>query len=123
MKLAELFPEGGKGVIATADGDGSVNTAIYARPHLVDDDTLAWGMTDSRSYANLSANPRASYLYLAPGNGYSGWRLSLELKEIRHDGELLKEIKENTARIVDPTAGAAVKHVGYFRVIEVRPLV
>ena len=34
MKLAELFPEGGRGVIATASADGVVNTAIYARPHI-----------------------------------------------------------------------------------------
>jgi hypothetical protein len=123
MKLAELFPHGGKGVIATADGDGSVNTALYARPHIIDDETLAWGMTDSRSYANLSGNPKASYLYLAPGPGYSGWRLTLELKEIRQDGELLEEIKENTARLVSPTVGASIKYLGYFRVVEVRPLV
>ena len=123
MKLAELFPHGGKGVIATADGDGSVNTAIYARPHIVDDETLAWGMTDSRSYANLSSNPKASYLYMAPGNGYSGWRLTLELKEILQGGELLDEIKENTSRLVSPTVGAAIKYLGYFKVVEVRPLV
>jgi hypothetical protein len=72
MKLAELFPAGGKGVIATASGVGVVNTAIYARPHIIDDETLAWGMTDGRSYANLKENPYASYLYMAPVNGFSG---------------------------------------------------
>lgn len=123
MKLAELFPEGGKGIIATAGRDGSVNTAIYARPHLIDEETLAWGMTEGRSYANLKQNPHASYLYIAPGGGYAGWRLSLKLQELRDDGELLQQIRESTTRIVDPMAGAAVKHVGYFQVLEVRPLV
>ena len=57
MKLAELFPEGGRGVIATSGAGGVVNTAIYAKPQIVDDETLAWGMTDGRSYQNLTENP------------------------------------------------------------------
>jgi hypothetical protein len=123
MKLAELFPVGGKGVIATAGAGGVVNTAIYARPHIIDDETLAWGMTDGRSYANLKENPHASYLYLAPVNSFSGWRLTLELKKIEESGELLETIRKSTKEIVGPEAGVMVKHVGYFRVTEVRPLI
>lgn len=123
MKLAELFPVGGKGVIATADGGGVVNIAIYARPHIIDDETLAWGMTNGRSYNNLKENPRASYLYMAPVQGFSGWRLTLELKEIEDSGELLEKIRKSTKEIVGPEAGVLVKHVGYFRVTEVRPLI
>jgi len=123
MKLAELFPVGGKGVIATASGAGVVNTAIYARPHIIDDETLAWGMTDGRSYGNLKENPHASYLYLAPVSGFSGWRLTLELKKIEDGGELLETIRKNTKEIVGPEAGLMVKHVGFFRVTEVRPLI
>ena len=123
MKLAELFPEGGRGVIATASADGVINTAIYARPHIIDDETLAWGMTDGRSHANLKENPHASYLYMAPVNGFSGWRLKLELKYMEDSGELLETIRKNTVEIVGPDAGTAVRHVGYFRVTEVRPLI
>ena len=88
MKLAELFPEGGRGVIATADATGVVNTAVYAVPHVIDEDTVAWGMTSGRTHNNLLANPNASYLYLAPSRGGSGWRLTLHLKEIQDQGEL-----------------------------------
>ena len=123
MKLAELFPEGGRGVIATADAVGTVNTAIYATPHVIDEETLAWGMAEGRTYGNLLANPHASYLYMAPSRGFSGWRLTLEFKEFKEEGELLEKIRENTAKIVSPQAGAAVKHVGYFKVLEVRPLI
>ena len=123
MKLAELFPEGGRGVIATADTKGVVNTAIYATPHIVDEETLAWGMTEGRTYGNLRSNPHAAYLYMAPSRGFSGWRLTLELKEFKEDGDLLEKIRENTAKLVSPQAGAAVKHVGYFKVIEIRPLI
>ena len=46
MKLSELFSNPGLGVMATAAADGSVNTAVYARPHVIDEATLVWGMTD-----------------------------------------------------------------------------
>ena len=123
MKLAELFPSGGKGVIATASAAGVVNTAIYARPHIINDETLAWGMTDGRSYANLRENPRASYLYMAPVSGFSGWRLNLELTRIEDGGEMLEKIRMSTKEIVGAEAAAMVRHVGYFRVTEVRPLI
>ena len=60
---------------------------------------------------------------MSPVRGFIGWRLTLELKEIRHEGELLESIRKSTADIVGPEAGVAVKHVGFFRVAEVRPLV
>lgn len=123
MQLAELFPEGGRGVIATSSAGGAVNTALYAKPHIVDGETLAWGMTDGRSYRNLTQNPHASYLYMAPVRGFSGWRLSLELQEIRTEGELLETIRKSTSQIVGPDAGEAVKYVGFFKVTEVRALV
>lgn len=123
MNLAELFPEGGRGIIATADAAGAVNTAVYATPHVIDESTLAWGMTSGRTYNNLLANPKASYLYLAPSRGGNGWRLTLRLKEIQDQGQLLDKIKENTARIVSSQAAEAVGHVAYFEVTEIRPLV
>ena len=72
MKVAELFPEGGRGVIGTADAQGLVNQAVFAIPHIIDEETLAWGFTEGRSLSNLRANPHASFLYLAPSRGYSG---------------------------------------------------
>jgi len=122
MKLAELFPEGGRGIIGTADADGVVNLAVFAIPHVIDEETLAWGCTEGRSITNLRLNPHASYLYLAPSRGYSGWRLTLTLKQETAEGELLERIKEQAAKVSGSMAGAAVKHVLYFKVDEVRPL-
>jgi hypothetical protein len=34
MNLIELFQKTGLGIMATASKDGSVNTAVYARPHV-----------------------------------------------------------------------------------------
>ena len=122
MKLAELFPEGGRGIIGTADAEGVVNMAVFAIPHVIDEETLAWGFTEGRSMTNLRLNPHASYLYLAPTRGYSGWRLSLTVKRETGEGELLERIREQAARSSGAMAGAAVKHVVYFKVDEVRPL-
>jgi hypothetical protein len=122
MKLAELFPEGGRGVIGTADAHGVVNQAVFATPHIIDEETLAWGFTEGRSLANLKQNPHASYLYLAPSRGFSGWRLAMTLKEDAGEGELLASIKEAASRAAGPQAGSAVKRVVYFTVDEVRPL-
>jgi hypothetical protein len=123
MKLAELFPEGGRGIIGTADAAGVVNMAVFAIPHVIDEETLAWGFTEGRSIANLRLNPHASYLYLAPTRGYSGWRLTLTMTQEIGEGELLQKIKEEATSFSGSMAGAAVKQVVYFKVEEVRPLI
>jgi hypothetical protein len=123
MKLAGLFIEGGRGVIATSNLQGEVNVAIYAMPHVIDDQTLAWGMTEGRTYKNIMENPRAAYLYLNPGAGFSGTRLGLKLKGIEDSGEMLDTVRARTSQIVSPAAAASVKHIAYFTVQEIRPLI
>ena len=45
MSLAEYFESiKGIGVLATSDSDGNVNTAIYSRPYIIDDNTVAFSM-------------------------------------------------------------------------------
>jgi len=46
MNLNELFQKQGLGGISK---DGAVNTALYARPHIIDEQTMAWGMTNGRT--------------------------------------------------------------------------
>jgi hypothetical protein len=123
LKLTELFKKEGRGVIATSNMQGEVNVAIYAVPHIIDDETLAWGMTEGRTYNNIMENPNAAYLYMYAGAGYSGVRLGLKLKRIENSGDMLDAIKARTSEIVGPEASAAVKHAVYFTVIEIRPLI
>jgi len=123
MKLVELFEQQGLGVIATAAADGRINTAVYARPHVIDETTLVWGMTDGRTYRNLAENPRAAFLFKTAGPGYSGVRLELELIRTEETGAMLAQIKQNTAAIVGAGAGLAVTHAAWFKVIETRPLI
>jgi hypothetical protein len=122
MKFAEHFRDGGMGVMATAGADGAVNTAVYAVPHIVDEETVAWGMTEGRTYRFAKENPHASFLYFEPGGQGKGIRLTLSLKNIESSGKLLEKIRARASETVDPKAGAAVKYVAYFRVEETRPL-
>lgn len=123
MNLTELFTHPGLGVLSTSSADGTVNSAVYARPHVIDETTLVWGMTDKRTYENLTQNRHAAFLFKTNSAGFSGVRLGLELIKTEEQGDLLESIKKNTDEIVGPGAGAAVTHAAWFKVTEVRPLI
>lgn len=64
MKISEYFKTAkGTGVLATADGTGKVNVAVFASPHVVDEETIAFIMIDRLTHTNLQSNPSAAYLY------------------------------------------------------------
>jgi hypothetical protein len=51
MNLAEYFEKtAGRGVLATANADGKVDVAYYARPHVIESETVAFIMKDRRSH-------------------------------------------------------------------------
>ena len=78
MTLNEYFENtAGMGVLATADRDGLVNAAMYARPHVIDEANIALIMSDRLSHLNLQSNPPGP-LPLQGGGGLSrGRRLYL----------------------------------------------
>jgi len=123
MNLTELFTNSGLGVMSTSSSDGKVNSAVYARPHVIDETTLVWGMTDKRTYQNLTRNRHAAFLFKTSSPGFSGVRLALELIRTEESGDLLATIKQNAEEIVGPGAGTAVTHAAWFRVTEIRDLI
>jgi Pyridoxamine 5'-phosphate oxidase len=123
MTTIDRYKPGGTGVMATADADGVVNTAIYAFPRGIDEHTVAWGMTARRTYQNLQANPNASFLYVEPGEGYRGFRLTLRVKEWVKSGPMLEEVRGHTRKVSSPAAAEAVQAVAFFTIIDQRPLV
>lgn len=79
MDLKEYFAShDGLGVMSTADNAGRPNSAIYARPHVRDDGTLAMVMLGRLTHENLKQNPYAHFLFVEQGGGYKGVRLSLK---------------------------------------------
>ncbi len=122
MKLTDRLQPGGMGVMATAGPDGVVNTAVYALPHVSEDGTAAWGMTEGRTYRNVRGNPNASYLYILPGGGYRGVRLTLRCKDIQESGKTLEMIRARTRESSGEGAASVVKYVTFFEILEERPL-
>jgi len=94
MSLKEYFAATkGLGVLSTADGDGKVDSAIYARPHFMEDGTLAMIMRDRLSHLNLQSNPHATYLFKEEGPGYRGKRLFLTKVREEENTELLQSLR------------------------------
>ena len=94
MKLEEYFDiKKGIGVLSTADSEGKVEAAIYARPHFMEDGSLAIIMRDRLSHHNLQSNPHATYLFKEEGSGYSGKRLFLTRVREEENTELLESLR------------------------------
>ncbi len=122
MNLNEYFADKkGTGVLATSDASGKTNAAIYSRPYLIDEQTIALSMLERRSYANIQANPKASYLFLIDGEGHDGIRLYLEVAGEETDPDKIAQIKAQHASKRMRTD--APRHLMLFKVVEVRPLI
>jgi hypothetical protein len=93
MDLREYFENTkGFGVLSTADKEGNVDAAVYSRPHVMEDGTIASIMSDRLTHENLKTNPHAVYLFLEEGQGYRGKRLFLTKIREEQDSELIGEI-------------------------------
>jgi hypothetical protein len=83
----------GLGVLSTADADGKVDTAIYAKPHFMKDGTIAFIMADRLTHHNLQSNKYAAYLFKEEGRGYKGVRLFLSKVKEEQDSDLLYSLR------------------------------
>lgn len=94
MDLKEYFEkEKGTGVLATSDAEGKVDVAVYAKPHFMDDGTIAFIMADKLSHHNLQSNGHAAYLFMEEGPGYKGVRLFLTKVKEEKDSDLLYSLR------------------------------
>ncbi len=125
MELRDYFEKAkGLGVLATADGTGAVNAAVYARPHFLDegdDKTLAFIMADRLNHANIQSNPRAAYLFVEEGQGYKGKRLHLTKVREETNEELVAAICRRCNYSM--YGRESLRYVVFFRVDEVLPLI
>ncbi|MCP3177233.1 MAG: pyridoxamine 5'-phosphate oxidase family protein [Desulfuromonadales bacterium] len=93
MNLHDYFENTqGTGILSTADGQGRVDCAIYARPHVMDDGNLAMIMLDRLSHHNLQSNPHAAYMFIEEGPGYRGKRLFLTKVREETDSPLIETL-------------------------------
>jgi hypothetical protein len=97
MDLKAYFDQAkGHGVLATADASGRVNLAIFGRPHVMEDNSLAFIMPHRLTHNNLESNPQAAYLFLEAGPGYKGKRLYLTKIREEQDTDLLYSLRRKT---------------------------
>ena len=114
MTLKEYFHNTrGTGVLATADKEGQVDAAIYSRPHIMADGSLAFIMRERLTHENLQSNPHATFLFMERNGHLQGMRLFLKKTREDTDQELIAKM---TRRSLSPEQDAAAgpKYIVYF---------
>jgi hypothetical protein len=109
----------GTGILATADARGKVDAAVYSRPHVMEDGTLAFIMRDRLTHHNLQSNPQATYLFMEEVPGYLGKRLFMTKVREEEDPEKIKALKRR--RYADDDLEP--KFLVYFKVVQELPLI
>jgi hypothetical protein len=119
MDLKNYF-EGtqGRGVLATADSEGKVDVAVYSRPHVMDDDTVAFIMRERLTHENLKSNPHAAYLFMEKSEKFVGKRLFLTKIREEKDTELARSLRRRQY----PDDGEPL-YLVYFKIDKILPLI
>jgi hypothetical protein len=124
MGLSNYFEKAnGFGVLATTDGSGQLNQAIYAKPCFLDEEddaTCSFLMTKRLSHDNVLHNPSASYLFIEEGVGFAGKRLSLTVLGEESDAEKIKTVRRHSGPPITEDEG---KYVVHFHIEGIRPLI
>ncbi|MGC9323326.1 MAG: pyridoxamine 5'-phosphate oxidase family protein [Desulfomonilia bacterium] len=124
MKLSEYFENvKGKGVLATSDSQGKVDAAVYARPHFMDENTIAFIMAERLSHENLTSNPHAAYLFFEDGDKYVGKRLYLTMIKEDQNSELIETLRRKRHYIPHDEYYKENKYLVTFRIDKVLPLI
>ena len=119
MKLSEYFKTAkGQGVLATAGAEGKVDVALYANPHVIDDETIAFIMTEKLTYKNLQSNSHAAYLFIEEEEKYKGKRLYLTKIQEEKDSPLLDSMRRKEYPHLK-----GKEYLVYFKVNKVLPLI
>ena len=122
-ELKEYFEKAsGHGVLATSSGDGLLNQAVFARPHFMEDGTVACIMPHKLTHKNLQENPHAAYLFMEGGPGYKGKRVYMTKVREEQDTELLYALRRrNYPSDKDKQEGP--RFLVFFRVDATLPLI
>jgi hypothetical protein len=111
----------GRGILATADQNGLVDVAVYAKPHFMEDDTIAFIMRDRLTHHNVQANIHAAYLFMEEGAGYKGIRLFLSKVREEQDTDLLYSLRSK--RYPQKKEEGKTLFLVFFKVDKVLPLI
>jgi len=97
MNIDNYFTEkSGFGVLSTSNEKGEVNSAVYAKPHVIDNNTIAFIMRDRLTRQNVHENPLAHYMFVEHDHGFHGVRLSLTMLEESQDQERISSLSRRS---------------------------
>ncbi len=124
MKISEYFEKAkGRGVISTADSAGQLTSAIYAKPHFMDENNIAFIMADRLTHKNLESNPHAVYLFMESGEKYEGKRLYLNKTKEEKNSPMIDQIRRRESCPVDEEYMKQNRFLVHFKVEKVLPLI
>ena len=123
MSLSDYFENvQGLGILATADEDGEVDLAVYAKPYVIDDTTIAFVMQERLTRKNLKSNPQAAYMFVEQGQGYTGKRLYLTKIREESNTSVVEMFRKKQPEICSPKDDSN-KYLVHFQVDNIRPFV
>ena len=123
MDLKTYFESNkGIGILSTADRDGKVNSAVYSRPHVMENGELAFIMRERLTHRNILENPHAAYLFIEEGKGYKGRRFHLTKTHEETDTPLLQTLRRRTFP-EDSKKEAEHRYLVFFRIDQELPLI
>jgi len=118
MDLKKYFESiDGFGALSTANAKGVVNSALFARPHILSSDTLAFITIERLNYLNLKENPSAYYLFKDSSDEYSGVRLVLTKISEEKNSPKIAELSRRELK------GDRDRYLITFKIEKVLPLV
>jgi hypothetical protein len=124
MNLSEYFENAtGRGILATADSQGKVDAAVYSRPHFIDEETVAYIMTEHLTHENLKSNPHAAYIFMEAGEKFAGKRLYLTRIKEETDPEAIAKIRWRKSYTVPENQQNEKRYLVYFHIDKVLPLI
>jgi hypothetical protein len=109
----------GYGILATADENGKPNLAIYSRPHVMEDGSIAFIMLERLTHSNLQSNSKAAYIFFENGEVLKGLRLYLSKLKEEKDSELLYKLR----RVKYEGDEDEVRYLVFFKIDKILPLV
>ncbi len=123
MNLSDYFENvQGLGILATADENGMVDLAIYAKPHVINENAIAFIMRERLTHQNLKSNPKAAYMFVEQGKGYAGKRLYLTKIREESNISVVEMFRKKQPEICSPDDDSN-KYLVHFQIDDIRPLV
>ena len=124
MKLSEYFErKRGSGVIAAGDSEGRMAIAVYAKPHFVNEKTVAFIMADRLIHKHLESNSHCAYLFRESDKENEGRRLYLTKMEEKEDSDLIDKMLRKGVCPAEEGYMKGKRYLVYFKIDKVLPLI